>query len=385
LPENLHSAVTAKDHTARSTDLGIYDNKATIRCIAFYLPQFHPIPENDEWWGKGFTEWTNVSRTQPLFPGHYQPHFPADLGLYDLRLPETREAQAVLAREHGIEGFCYWHYWFKGKRLIERPFNEVLNSGRPDFPFCLAWANESWSRRWLGEERDLLVEQSYSDEDDLRHARWLLPALADPRCIRVDGRSVFLVYRPKHLPSPQKTTDVIRNECVKAGLPDPYLLGIDAHCPGVDCRTLGFDGTVKFEPQLGVLPLAFADKPLWERFWKNLHLGVRSRELKVYDYAEARHLMNTTTQNFPFYPSVFVGGDNTPRRGNKGVIMVNATPERFGSALRAAVQNISRHPPGERLVFINAWNEWAEGNHLEPDAKHGLAFLNEVKKVVSGI
>ena len=356
-----------------------------VRAIAFYLPQFHPIPENDKWWGKGFTEWTNVSRAQPLFPGHYQPHFPADLGLYDLRLPETREAQAVLAREHGIEGFCYWHYWFKGKRLIERPFNEVLNSGRPDFSFCLAWANESWSRRWLGEERDLLVEQSYSDEDDLRHARWLLPALADPRCIRVDGRSVFLVYRPKHLPSPQKTTDVIRNECVKAGLPDPYLLGIDAHCPGVDCRTLGFDGTVKFEPQLGVLPLAFADKPLWERFWKNLHLGVRSRELKVYDYAEARHLMNTTTQNFPFYPSVFVGWDNTPRRGNKGVIMVNATPERFGSAFRAAVQNTSRHPPGERLVFINAWNEWAEGNHLEPDAKHGLAFLNEVKKVVSGI
>ena len=353
-----------------------------IRAIAFYLPQFHPVPENDEWWGKGFTEWTNVTKAHPLFHGHYQPHLSADLGFYDLRLPEAREAQADLARAHGIHGFCYYHYWFNGRRILERPFNEVLESGKPDFPFCLAWANESWSRRWLGEERNLLIEQTYSAKDDIAHARWLLPSLADPRCIRVDGRSLFLVYRPKHLPNPRQTTDVLRNECIKAGLPEPYLLGIDAQCPGVDCRTLGFDGTVRFEPQLGALPLAFSDKPLWERLWRNLRLGIRSRELKVYDYAEARHLMNTTTRDSSYYPSVFVGWDNTPRRGNKGVIVVNSTPEKFGAALRTTVQDMARRPSGERLVFINAWNEWAEGNHLEPDAKHGLAYLNEVKKVV---
>src|SRR5258706_12364194 len=153
------------------------------RLIAFYLPQFHPIPENDKWWGQGFTEWTNVAQARPLFPGHYQPQMPADLGFYDLRLPETRIAQAELARKYGIEGFCYWHYWFEGNRLLERPFQEVLASGEPDFPFCLAWANETWSRRWLGEERDILQEQTYSTDDEVQHARWLSAAFADSRYI----------------------------------------------------------------------------------------------------------------------------------------------------------------------------------------------------------
>jgi lipopolysaccharide biosynthesis protein len=172
----------------------------TARVLAFYLPQFHPIAENDRWWGNGFTEWTNVARARPLFRGHYQPHVPADLGFYDLRLPESRELQARLAASYGIEGFCYWHYWFHGKRLLERPFAEVLRSGRPDFPFALAWANESWSRRWLGEDREILQAQTYSPEDDREHARWLTAAFADPRYIRIDGRPLFLIYRPGDVP-----------------------------------------------------------------------------------------------------------------------------------------------------------------------------------------
>ena len=231
--------------------------KGNARLIAFYLPQFHPIPENDTWWGRGFTEWTNVCQAKPLFREHYQPRLPADMGFYDLRVPETRAAQAELAREHGIEGFCYWHYWFQGRRLLWRPFNDVLQSGEPDFPFCLAWANESWSRRWLGEEEDVLAAQTYSDDDDVHHIQWLLQAFADRRHITVNGRPLFLIYRPRHLPDPQRTTDVFRTECVKAGLPEPFLVGIDAHCQNFDCRSIGFDGTLSFEPQLGILPGAF--------------------------------------------------------------------------------------------------------------------------------
>jgi lipopolysaccharide biosynthesis protein len=188
----------------------------SLRLIAFYLPQYHPIPENDAWWGKGFTEWTNVSKATPLFPGHYQPHLPADLGFYDLRLADARQAQADLAAQHGLDGFCYYHYWFGGKRLLERPFNDVLASGKPKLPFCLCWANESWSRRWLGEAKDVLMRQSYSLDDDVNHARWLIGAFSDFRYIQVEGRPMFLVYRPTDLLDPQRTTDTWRSECVRS-------------------------------------------------------------------------------------------------------------------------------------------------------------------------
>jgi lipopolysaccharide biosynthesis protein len=183
------------------------------RFIAFYLPQFYPTPENDQWWGPGFTEWTNVVQARPLFEGHYQPRLPADLGFYDLRVAEVRQAQAALALKHGVEGFCYWHYWFHGTRVLDRPFSEVLASGEPDFPFCLSWANETWSRRWHGAGAaadEVLVEQRYSEEDDLAHVRWLMHAFADPRYIRIGGRPLFLVYRPFDLPDARRTTEVFR-------------------------------------------------------------------------------------------------------------------------------------------------------------------------------
>lgn len=351
------------------------------RLIAFYLPQFHPIPENDQWWGKGFTEWANVTRAKPLFPGHYQPHLPADLGFYDLRLPEARLAQAQLAKAYGIEGFCYWHYWFNGKRLLERPFNEVLASGQPDFPFCLAWANETWSRRWLGEEKDIIQKQSYSPADDLNHARWLLAVFADKRCIRVQGRPLFLIYRPLDLPEPQRITTTLREECVKNGLPEPYLLGINAHCSHLDCRTVGFDGTVNFEPQLGVLPDFLEDGQKFSKFKRNLRLGIISPRLKIYDYVVARQLMLARKKDFPVYPSIFVGWDNTPRRGHNGIVIVNSEPAHFASGLTEMIGSVLAKPYEDRLVFINAWNEWAEGNHLEPDLNNGVQFLEVVKKV----
>ncbi len=352
------------------------------RLIAFYLPQFHPIPENDGWWGKGFTEWTNVANAQPQFSGHHQPHIPADLGFYDLRLPEARTAQADLARQYALEGFCYWHYWFHGRRLLQRPFDEVLALGQPDFPFCLAWANESWSRRWLGEPRDILISQTYSPEDDLDHALWLVRAFSDPRYIQVHGRPLFLIYRPLDLPEPRRTTDTFRIECIKHGLPEPYLLGINGHCRQVDCRNLGFDGTLNFEPQLGILPDFAEDDVRLSKLRRNTRLGVLNAKLKIYDYAEARRLMQEE-RDFPVIPCIFVGWDNTPRRGSNSIIILNSRPEVFESGLAALIKQVIDQPYDERLVFVNAWNEWAEGNHLEPDLTNGLKFLNAIKRVNS--
>jgi lipopolysaccharide biosynthesis protein len=352
---------------------------AAARLVAMHLPQFHPIPENDEWWGRGFTEWTNVASARPLFKGHYQPHVPADLGFYDLRLADTREAQATLARSYGISGFCYYHYWFEGRRLLERPFEDVLRLGRPDFPFCLCWANETWSRRWLGEERDILIEQTYSPEDDVRHARWLVRAFSDTRYLTVHGRPLFLIYRPRHLPQPRRTTDTLRAACVKAGLPDPYLLGVDAHCPGFDARTVGFDDTMNFSPQLGVLRLALQDGLSGGRLLRNIGFRIVSGRFKLYDYEESWQTMVAARPVFPTLPSVVVGWDNTPRRGREGVIFVNATPERFGRAVTEALNAVAVRHPEEQLVFLNARNEWAEGNHLEPDLRNGHAYLDVVK------
>jgi hypothetical protein len=337
------------------------------RALAMYLPQFHPIPENDAWWGPGFTEWTNVVRARPLFPGHDQPHLPAHLGFYDLRVPDVRERQAELARAHGIEGFCYWHYWFLGKRLLERPFAEVLASEQPDFPFCLCWANESWSRRWLGEDKDILIQQDYSPKDDVAHAHWLTNAFADRRYVHVRGRPLFLIYRPTFLPDAQRTLETIRTVCIDAGLPDPFLLGVNAFLD-IDYRTLGFDGTMDFEPQLGVLG------------------GVLEDGLKVCDYGEARKLMRARQlqRDFSVYPSVVVSWDNTPRRGENGIVLVQATPASFELGLVETVVPLLRRPLEDRLVFLNAWNEWAEGNHLEPGRRHGLGYLEAVRRVILG-
>src|SRR5450755_1537677 len=219
-----------------------------LRAIAFYLPQFHPVPENDEWWGAGFTEWRNVAKALPLFPGHHQPHVPADLGFYDLRVPEVREQQASLARQHGIHGFCYYHYWFNGRRILERPFNEVLASGKPDFPFCLCWANENWTRVWDGGEQNVLLQQHYSAQDDLAHIQALIPALADPRYIRINGRPLLLVYRTELLPEPARTAEIWRAEALRGGVGDLYLARVENFVSSVDPASIGFDAAVEFAP-----------------------------------------------------------------------------------------------------------------------------------------
>jgi hypothetical protein len=358
----------------------------SVRPVAFYLPQFHPIEENDRWWGPGFTEWTNVARARPLFRGHYQPHIPANLGFYDLRNPETRLAQAELAGSHGIEGFCYWHYWFHGRRLLERPFEEVLASGQPRFPFCLAWANEPWTRTWLG-QGEVLQDQAYSAADDRDHARWLIRAFADDRYMTVEGRPLFLVYRPRDLPEPKRTTDTLRDEAGRNGLADPYLVGINAWSATVDSRVDGFDCTLNFEPQLAALPTYRVDGPKLSKLRRNMGLGVRSARLKIYDYAAARQLMVRRAErlDFPYFPSIVVGWDSSPRRDRRGIVLVDSSPEKLGAGLKELVARSMAKPFDQRLIFLNAWNEWAEGNHLEPDLRNGVEHLRAVRQAVSGV
>jgi hypothetical protein len=369
------------------------DARRRARVVAFYLPQFSPVPQNDAWWGPGFTEWTSVVEAPRLFRHHRQPRIPADLGFYDLRLPESRAAQADLARAHGVEGFCYWHYWFGGERLLERPFEAVLRSGEPDFGFCLGWANQAWTDTWLGTGR-VLQAQHYSAEDDVAHARWVLDAFADHRYLTVDGRPLFVVYQPLDLPDPRRTADTFRSVATSAGLREPYVLGIDAFAFGRDFREVGFDGTVSYEPSLGLLPRNRGASTLARPFRKvartaaNLRRGVWSTTLKVYSYADQIRASRRARAAFrhPYYPTVFVGWDNTPRRGRAAIVMAvdEGDIRRFEAELERVVAACADRPFDDRLVFVTAWNEWAEGNYLEPDLDTGFAKLDAVARVVYG-
>ncbi|MBK5274148.1 MAG: glycoside hydrolase family 99-like domain-containing protein [Desulfuromonadales bacterium] len=351
------------------------------RLIAFHLPQFHPIPENDAWWGQGFTEWRTVAAAKPLFKGHSQPNVPADLGFYDLRLPEARNAQALLAKQYGIEGFCYWHYWFNGKLLLETPVQEIISSGEPDMPFCLAWANEPWSRRWHGRPEDILQDQTYGGvEDDRRHFEWLLPALADPRAIRIDGKPVFLVYKAKSLPDCRRTTDLWRELAVKNGLPGLYLLSIETDGTfGWDPRQGGFDAAVEYQPYW--LRLNEYLKKNWLLVARNY---VQYRGLWVLDYGKLWPHLLSPEVGYPLYRGVCPRWDNTPRKGPKGIVFSNSTSEEYGKWLSHTIQLMQNRPEEHRIVFINAWNEWGEGNYLEPDLKYGHAYLEATRAALTG-
>lgn len=357
--------------------------RGRARLLAFYLPQFHPIPENDRWWGTGFTEWRNVARARPLFRGHVQPVVPGELGFYDLRLAEVQEEQAALAAEHLVEGFCVWHYWFGATRLLHRPVDQVLEGRARHFPFCLAWANEPWSRRWLGEENDVLQPQTYADQDDRDHARWLATAFASGQYLRVGNRPLFAIYAPMALPDARRTLDVVKSVVCAEGLPEPYLVAIDARSPGADYASLGFDATLNFEPQLSHLVAALDDGPRVTRLLSNLRRGVVSARLKVYDERDARARFAANRGTSWTHRSVLVGWDNTPRRGRDGIVLTGGSPASYRESLALAVDDAERRhaQAEERIVWINAWNEWAEGNHLEPDLRGGRGYLEATREV----
>ena len=366
------------DRGIRSFDSSC-SNMRRARAIALYLPQFHPIPENDDWWGKGFTEWTNVAKAKPMFRGHYQPHVPADLGFYDLRVPETREAQAALARRHGIEGFCYYHYWFAGRRILERPFNEVLASGAPDFPFCLCWANATWTGIWYGAPKRILIEQTYPGRADHEaHFRALLPAFADPRYIRVAGKPLFLVFDPESLPDAAATLNLWRSMATDAGLGGLHIVGMPWSWAW-DPAAHGFDASA-VQPVAPGRVWVSPRKPLQ---WLRRRLQVWRRLPVILPYKSyAQAYMISAGRGDWWYPCVMHGWDNTPRSGRNGGVLVGATPELFLRVLEQNIERLQDRPPEQRLLFLKAWNEWAEGNHLEPDLKSGTGFLQAVAEAL---
>jgi len=347
-----------------------------VRLIAFYLPQYHPIRENDKWWGKGFTEWTNVTRARPLFYGHYQPRLPSELGFYDLRVPEVREAQADLAREHGIYGFCYYYYWFSGKRLLYRPLDEMLQTGRPDFPFCVCWANENWSRRWDGLDSEILIAQSYSEEDDREFIKALARMFDDKRYIRVNGKPLVLIYRVGLLPDPVRTTQIWREYCQCEGIGEIYLSSVQSFGDMRDPESLGFDAAVEFPPQAMAVRVESPHGMICQNF-----------EGMFFDYVQtAENYCNRSLPDHRLFRTVMVSWDNSARREEMGHIFLNAEPEHYGRWLRQAIDETRKFKFGdERLVFINAWNEWSEGNYLEPDLRNGRKYLEETVNAVKDL
>jgi lipopolysaccharide biosynthesis protein len=363
-----------------------------LHVIAFYLPQFHPIPENDGWWGKGFTEWTNVTKARPLFRGHYQPHLPADLGFYDLRVAESREAQADLAREYGVTGFCYYHYWFSGKRLLHRPFDEVLTSGRPDFPFCLCWANENWTRIWDGGGSEILMEQKYSEEDDLAHIRWLANAFADPRYIKIENKPLFIIYRAHELPDLRKTIAIWRDECRRLGIGEIFLCRVDTGTDVVPPNEVGLDAAVEFQPEfasLGML-LSLRRLKLGQWRWNDLRFFLRRKlfddNINVQNY---RHLVSSMSSriqpNYLRFPGVTPSWDNSPRRRRNPIVFVGSSPKLFHHWVVESLAKLMKFRDSPRILFLNAWNEWAEGNHLEPDQRYGRAYLEALREALQSI
>lgn len=351
--------------------------------IAFHLPQFHRIPENDAWWGEGFTEWTNVRKAAPRYPGHALPAVPLGGRYYDLGDPAAREWQADLARRHGVGGFCYYHYWFTGKRLLERPCEEILASGRPDFPFCFSWANESWTRSWDGSNRSVLIRQDYGTESDWKaHFEYLLPFFRDRRYITRDGRPLFLIYRPADFPAVDRMMTCWNRWASQEGLPGicfvKTLTCFDARPPQPP-----FTAAASFEPWLAERRHSRLTGRLTKLARRAVHRVARSCGLGwtfVLSYDVIWQDILRRTHGSDDFPGAFVGWDNTPRMGDRSRIVAGATPEKFGHFMRQLLANAVRD--GAPFVFVNAWNEWAEGAYLEPDERHGHAYLEQLAAVI---
>ncbi len=345
-----------------------------MEILALYLPQYHPIPENNEWWEPGFTEWTRVAAARPLFKGHIQPHLPRDLGFYDLRVPEVRTAQAELAAEHGVTGFIYWHYWLAGRRLLQRPFDEVLATGEPDFPFALAWANHSWEKRW-GDPKlgfRMLLEQTYPGaSDDAAHFAAVRPAFEDPRYVRIDGKPVFFVFEVRKMPDPAGFVE--RWQAMSEDLGGLYLVAMTGDANGRDPQVHGFDAI-----SFGRLP---ADETsmaprLRDAFIKR---GVltgprRLRYVEGFTGTPPPHLDQNAI------PVITPNWDNTPRRRKFGTVVTGSSPEKFASQMQGALTQAARRNPGEQMVILRSWNEWGEGNYLEPDQEFGMGWLQALQR-----
>lgn len=365
-----------------------------IKPLAFYLPQFHPVKENDEWWGKGFTEWTNVGKAKPLFEGHEQPICPGDLGYYDLRVPEVRAQQAQMAKDYGVYGFIYYHYWFgNGKQLLERIANEVLASKEPDFPFCFCWANETWSGIWHGLKNKILAEQVYPSDEDLKaHFAYLLPFFKDDRYIKVNGKPVLMVYDPNDLE--EKGNDYIakfRNLAKENGFPDLYFMASNKLADDLDYKKMNYDAKVSNAFQKAWTPYIYgtAEIPgISERIVNKVKrtIGIKDGEKQAVKVQDARLVvaaMKFVAANVPTYPCLLPNWDNTPRSGYRGVVLSHTSPELFKDQINKAIDFYKSHDLEEHFLILKSWNEWAEGNILEPDRKNGFAYLEMLQQTLN--
>ena len=346
------------------------------KVLAYYLPQFHPTPENDLWWGRGTTEWNNVSRAVPQYVGHYQPRLPGELGYYDLRVEDNLRRQVELAQLYGIYGFVFYYYWFDGRRLLDMPINRLVNSPDIDFPFCLCWANESWTRRFDGTCGEILVEQSETVESYSAFIESAIPYMADRRYIRVGGRPLLVIYRPSFVPECRTTLEAWRTSCVKAGIGDPYIIGVREHTWDADLLELGFDAQSEFHP--GTL---FRH---CENITNRIEYVRRDFGGLVFDYRDVVENRKYFRYRHPkLYRAVMPMWDNTPRRNNMGMIFEGATPALYGRWLTDVIADTrSKEDLDEPFVFVNAWNEWGEGTYLEPDRRYGYAFLQATRDAI---
>ena len=388
--------------------------KRKARVIAFYLPQYHPIPENDKYWGKGFTEWINVAKAKPLFRGHNQPRIPADLGFYDLRMPEIREQQAELAREAGIEGFCYWHYWLGGgKELLERPFNEVVDSGKPDFPFCLGWANHTWSTRTWNSHKgvnngEIIAEQTYPGEEDyIAHFNKYLKAFKDKRYIKVDGKLLFVVFAPRHFSDFQTFKNCWNNLAKENGLNSFFFVGITPNFSITsidgrkkidyrmkskkdmeqcakdfyqDIRDRGYDGVnPRGDIRANILSSSFLSY-----YSRRLRMKLGIKTVAKYNYKDIINNYYSKYENAPdVYPTIIPNFDRSPRAGWRTTnIWYNSTPELFKKHVKNALELIKDKDYEHRLLFLKSWNEWGEGNYMEPDMIYGHGYLDALRECI---
>jgi hypothetical protein len=354
-----------------------------IKAIAFYLPQFYPTPNNDKWWGTGFTEWTNVCKAKPLFKGHYQPHVPADLGFYDLRVPETREAQVQLAKKYGIDGFCYYHYWFEeGRRELELPFDEVLNSGKPDFPFMLCWANENWDRKFWNNDgsvdKKILAEQKYEGEKKYTaHFMHLLKAFKDPRYLKIGNKPMFMLYKPLDFPDVDKFVALWNKLATENGFDGIYFIGQTFVAQNSNrILLLGFDAV-----NVARLQNMQKKRTLLYRICRKMLITVKPSYVAL-DYGKNYHLLvGTEEKEKNIIPTLIPNFDHSPRSGKGGLIYTNSTPHYWGRHIEQVFETIIDKPDNNRIVFIKSWNEWGEGNHMEPDLRYGTGFLEVFGKL----
>lgn len=375
------------------------------RVIAYYLPQYHPVPENDRFWGKGFTEWTNVAKAKPLFRGHYQPQIPADLGFYDLRLPEVRTAQAELAKEAGIEGFCYWHYWFgNGRKVLDMPFREVLRSKEPDYPFCLGWANHDWTTKTWEKGKSftsetMIFEQLYPGEEDYTaHFYEVLPAFKDHRYITVEDKPLFVIFDPTTFPDATRFMKLWNRLAVENGLRGVYFVGRCDALPSMNLSNLrGMDKLIKssYDDLLGQgydgvnsITLKYAEFKATGVIHKAIHSVMRKffggLVLDKYNYADLVKYF-TTPEDYEkrIYPQLIPRRDRSPRSGRKAMIYYGSTPELFKTAAENAVRCVEQRDYDHRLIFLNAWNEWGEGAYMEPDLKFGHGYIDALQEVLT--